>query len=140
MSSNISFPLAYGHSYPFKLLGLSQESELNRVVCAISLNCAHCIRLLPLLKEFKKNPIFEFLLITNGKNEENAIIRAHFGFQFQIISYANRDYSEIGITATPQAYLVNRQGKVINHKKISQIDDLKALWREGEEIDTNLLS
>ncbi|WP_156829100.1 hypothetical protein [Cohnella laeviribosi] len=105
MSSNNLIVLTRGQSYPFELLGLSQESELDRIVCAVSLNCGHCIKLLPLLKEFDENSKIEFLLITNGTDDENTIIKEHLGFQFKIISFTNRDYSEIGISCYCQPIL-----------------------------------
>lgn len=127
--------LSIGSSYPLNLLGLPTESEKIRLISAVSLNCGHCLQLIPEMKIFNDAIPFEFLLITNGSEEDNEVVREQLGFNFRLISFADRPFSDIGIGATPQTYFIDTQGRVINYKVIRQVYDLKDLWREGEEIE-----
>lgn len=126
--------LSIGSNYPLDLLGLPTESEKIRLVCAVSLSCGHCLRLMPELKMFNESSHFEFLLITNGSEEDNEVVREQLGYNFHLISFADRPFVDIGIGGTPQTYFIDTRGKVISYKAIRQVNDLLDLWREGDEI------
>ncbi|WP_088830972.1 peroxiredoxin family protein [Paenibacillus tyrfis] len=120
--------------YPLNLLGLPTEAQQYRIVCAVSLNCGHCLQLLPQFKPLGSNFNFEFVLVTDGTEEENKSIKEQLGFSFHMISFAHQNFSDIGISFTPQAYLIDLQGNVVQNKEIRQVDDLKNFWLKGSEM------
>lgn len=129
-----------GNAFPFNRLNLSQKTDRNRIVCAVSLFCGHCLELLPELKEIEDNHGVVLILVTNGTEDQNKIIQQEFGYQFKLVSYME-DFSEIGITGTPQAYLTDCSGNVVSHTEIGNLETLLTLWKEGEDHnDTGVLS
>ncbi|WP_139334458.1 MULTISPECIES: hypothetical protein [unclassified Paenibacillus] len=128
--------ISRGEVYPLHLLGLSLEDEQDRLICVVSLNCGRCLSLLNQLTDLEENSQFKFLLVTNGTEEENAIIKEHLGVTFILISFAGRNFSDIGISSTPQAYLINLHGIVRGRKSIKQVEDIN-LWMEEESDGDN---
>lgn len=123
-----------GQQYPLNLLGLTVEAQQYRIVCAVSLNCGHCLQLLPQFKLLGSNFNFQFVLVTDGTEEENKIIKEQLGFGFRMVSFAHQNFSDIGISFTPQAYLIDLQGNVVHNKEIRQIDDFENFGLKGSEI------
>jgi hypothetical protein len=118
-----------GDAFPLHLLGIPQEDAIGRLICVVSLNCGHCLSLLNQLHKIRNTKEIKFLLVTNGTEEENASVKEQFGYPFTLISFAGRSFSEIGVSGTPQAYLIDRYGVVRGRKLIRKVEDINE-WME----------
>ncbi len=129
MSSGQTVEFDRGDTYPLHLIGLPKEDEQDRLLCVVSLHCRYCLSLFNQLHNLKENNSIKFLLVTNGTDKENMIVKEQFGFSFIMISFVGRRFSDIGINGVPQAYLIDRHGIVQGRKFIKNIDDIN-LWME----------
>ncbi|UPK44363.1 TlpA family protein disulfide reductase [Paenibacillus pabuli] len=87
----------------------------------VSLSCAHCIELIPELTNLSH---FEnFVLITDGDENDNQAIIQELNLKFPIISYT-KPLSQLGIIHTPTCVRVDKQGAYVASEFTKDIEQV----------------
>ncbi|UHA75186.1 thioredoxin family protein [Paenibacillus sp. 481] len=110
--------------FPFEILKMDTPITQNSLFAIISLSCTHCI---DLLSEFEQiNDKDNFILITDGTEEDNLEIKEHFGYTFPIISYRG-PLSKLEVETTPYLVLVSPNGQILNHSQATDISSVLSM-------------
>ncbi|MGG4108575.1 thioredoxin-like domain-containing protein [Paenibacillus lautus] len=118
-----------GESFPIE--DSTTQTSNNILACYISLYCVDCIELLPDLKELSESFNGEFLLFTDGNEEENKEIRDYFKFSFMVRSYTKEELAnKYKVVATPYVYVLDSSWSIICGENINDSEELKELLEE----------
>ncbi|PPB08225.1 hypothetical protein [Brevibacillus laterosporus] len=111
-SSEEIVPFKAGEDFPLEKLEINYDSSANCVFCFISLSCILCIDLLPQIPTFLEGYTDNFILVSDGTQEDNEEIAKYHCFTFPILSYTG-SYDNLHIPFTPYSYYIDENGKVI---------------------------
>ncbi|WP_410770746.1 hypothetical protein [Fontibacillus sp. BL9] len=111
-----------------KSFGIDGEIDPHTIYCFLSLSCVHCIDLLPKLGKLNGE---NFVLITDGDENENKEIRQELNFSFPLHSYLG-PLHKVNITKTPMCFYVSIEGKVCGEKFTPKITDILEMLKSHD--------
>lgn len=90
------------------------ETNRYKIYCCITLTCAHCIDLLPLLPGIADGFSGDFVLIVAAEQQEADDLAAFLQLKFPVIAVSNDDmFGGLRVQQTPFSYFVNADFQVV---------------------------
>ncbi|MEY8741549.1 hypothetical protein AB9M62_18900 [Bacillales bacterium AN1005] len=116
--------LIKGTEFPRKIYINKSSSPM--IYCFVSLYCKMCIDLLPNLNEFSEN----FILITDGNQEENIEIQNAFNYTFPIISLDHDAFHDL-IKNTPCILKVDTNNFIQELREVNTHEEVSIFVKES---------
>ena len=106
------------------------EKHLGNNVLLIfsSPSCHACQAIYSILKEFSsKHSGIEFILLSNGDDEQNKGLALEYGFEFPVVKPTKELAESYMISRVPFVYLIDENGLIISGSEISTYEHLEEL-------------